>query len=49
MKLPTSIFAAAVLASSSAFSDIYIPEGETGTVLHLDVSDISTYRTNLGV
>lgn len=36
MRLRSSITLAAIFASSTAFADIYIPEGETGTVLHLD-------------
>ena len=36
MRLRYSITFAAIFASSSAFADIYIPEGESGTVLHLN-------------
>ncbi len=36
MKLPFCTFAAAILVSSTAFADVYIPEGGAGTVLHLD-------------
>ena len=36
MRLTPSILAAAIIAGSAAFADVYIPEGEPGTVLHLD-------------
>lgn len=36
MRLPSLITTAVILASNTAFADIYIPEGEPGTVLHLD-------------
>lgn len=36
MRLPSSIIFSFVFASSAALADVYIPEGETGTVLHLN-------------
>lgn len=36
MRLPLITMGAVLLASSTAIADVYIPEGEPGTVLHLD-------------
>ena len=36
MRTPLMTIGAALVASSAAIADVYIPEGELGTVLHLD-------------
>ena len=36
MRTPLMTIGAALVASSAAIADVYIPEGGLGTVLHLD-------------